>query len=706
MRNLGISAHIDCGKTTLTERILYYSGKIKEIHEVRGSSGGATMDHDEQERARGITIKSAATFIRWGGQHWNIIDTPGHVDFTIEVERSLKVMDGAVMLVCAVGGVQSQTQTVHRQMNRYEVPRVAFVNKMDRLGANPHHGMDQMREVLGLNAAFVQLPIGAENDFAGIVDVVQLKAFQFEGTKGEKVVEIPIPPAMEDEVVLFREVLIERVAEVDDQLAELFMEEKPITTEELKSAIRRATIKRDFVPVFVGSAYKNKGVQLLLDGVVDYLPAPEQRHHLAMKAKDESQQVLLTHDNKAPLVMQAFKIQYDSFGQLTWMRIFQGSCKKGDQIVNVRTGEKAKISRMVRMHAAKRETFEKAECGDVFGVMGIECASGDTFTLGEGLSMASMFIPEPVISAGIVPKTTGQLDNMLKILDQYTKEDPTFKFTVDPESGQAQISGMGELHLEVYCNRMQMENNVQATLSKPYVNYREVLTNRVSFNFLHKRQSGGAGQFARLIGYMEPLDFNDPVKFKFVDQTSGADLNPNYVKSAKKSFIECMKKGPLTGHPVWGVKIVIEDGQQHEVDSSDIAFQICAQRLFEDTWKNPSTRVSLVEPIMDVHVEAPYEHNAEVMTTVTDKEGATITDSKNVAPLSTVDFECPLSQMFGYVATLRQATKGKGEFSMDYIRHDEVPPQRQKQLLEEYGVVDTADDKGKGKKDSKQKKKK
>ena len=508
IRNIGISAHIDSGKTTLTERILYYTGRIHEIHEVKGKDNvGATMDHMELEREKGITITSAATSCQWKLNEINIIDTPGHVDFTIEVERSLRVLDGAIMVLCGVAGVQSQSLTVDRQMKRYNVPRLAFINKLDRAGANPWKGIDNIRRILHHNAAAVQIPIGLEAQHRGVVDLVTMRALSFEGDKGDQVTTGDIPPEVRSLAEEKRKELIAAVAEVDEELGELYLAEEEPSEAQLKAAIRRQTIALRFVPVFMGSAFKNKGVQPLLDGVGDYLPSPPEKANYALDTAKDEERVELKSDVKLPFVALAFKLEERPFGQLTYTRVYQGQLKKGDYVYDVRARKKVKVQRIVKMHANDMEDVTQASAGEIIALFGVDCHSGTTFTQGElRYTMTSMHVPEPVISLSVQPKSMQQGSAFSKALSRFQKEDPTFRVHVSSESEETIISGMGELHLEIYVERMRREYKVDTVTGMPKVNYRETCTGRAPFSYTHKKQSGGAGQYGKVVGYIEPID--------------------------------------------------------------------------------------------------------------------------------------------------------------------------------------------------------
>jgi len=586
VRNIGISAHIDSGKTTLTERILFYTGRIHKIEEVKGKSGvGATMDSMELERERGITIQSAATFVEWKDTPINIIDTPGHVDFTVEVERALAVLDGAILVLCSVSGVQSQSITVDRQMRRYEVPRVAFINKMDRSGANAFKVTQQLRDKLKHNAVLVTYPIGAEDNFEGVVDLLTREAVYFDGESGETIRREPCPEELKEEVEEYRSRLVEALGDYDDEIMEKFLSEEEVSAEEMHPVIRKATLSRALTPVYCGSAYKNKGVQVLLDGVTSYLPSPLDIHNYAYDLSNNEAKVELISDPEKPLVSLAFKLEDGKYGQLTYIRVYQGKIKKGEFIWNKRTNKKVKVGRLVRMHADKMEDIDESNTGDIVALFGVDCASGDTFTDGQlDYSMQSMFVPEPVISYAVAPKDKGSQTNFSKALNRFGKEDPTFRVSRDDESGETIIAGMGELHLEVYIERMKREYNVETIVGEPTVAYRETISQETPYNYTHKKQTGGSGQYGRVAGVMRPipLDSNEnleegeePVNthYRFVDKIVGGIIPREYIPSVDKGFKQQMEKGILIGFPVTGVEMELSDGQYHQVDSSDMAFR-------------------------------------------------------------------------------------------------------------------------------------
>jgi len=668
LRNIGISAHIDSGKTTLTERILYYTKRIFAIHEVKGKDGvGATMDSMELEKERGITIASAATYCEWEGHRINIIDTPGHVDFTIEVERALRVMDGAILILCSVGGVQSQSITVDRQMNRYDVPRIAFINKCDRSGANPYKVVDQLRLKLNHNAILMQIPIGLESGFSGVVDLVSMKALYFEGKNGEVVREEEIPAKIIEEAGVKREELLDAVSMFSDDLMEAVFEES-VTEDLIYEAVRKGTISRQLTPVFVGSAYKNIGIQAVLDGANRYLPSPGQVENVALDLDDNEREISLSTDSKAPVVALAFKLEVTPYGQLTYLRIYQGAIKKGHDLIITRTGKKIKVGRLVRMHADLMEDLSSAQAGDIVALFGVECRSGDTFTDGDlNYSMSSMFVPEPVISLAVTPEDNKSQHNMSKALNRFTREDPTFRSFVDQESGETIISGMGELHLEVYVERMKREFGAEVLTGMPQVAYREAITRQTLFDYTHKKQTGGAGQYGRVAGFMEASDEGN---YEFINQVKGGAIPTEYLPAVNKGFQSCLKKGPTFGFPVLGMKITVNDGKSHSVDSSEMAFTKAAIGAFKQVYKK--AKPVLLEPIMKLSVDGPSEFQGNVMGSINQRRGTIISSAEDGA-FTAIEAEVPLAEMFGYATTLRSLTQGKAEFAMEFSRYTKVP---------------------------------
>jgi elongation factor G len=679
MRNIGISAHIDSGKTTLTERILFYTNRIHAIHEVRGKDGvGATMDSMELERERGITIQSAATHTAWGDTQINIIDTPGHVDFTIEVERALRVLDGAILVLCAVAGVQSQSITVDRQMRRYNVPRIAFVNKCDRQGANPERVTRQLREKLRLNAVMVQLPLGLEHAHDGVVDLVGMRALYFEGDNGEIVREAEIPEELRELSDQKREELLDAVSMFSDELTEAILEEVDIPVELVKSTIRKATIARQLVPVFCGSAYKNRGVQALLDGVCAFLPDPTDVENVALTMDDEPEEVVIPCSPDGNVLALAFKLEEGRYGQLTYLRIYQGVIRKGDFIHNARTRNKVKVGRLVRMHADQMEDITEASAGDIVALFGVDCHSGDTFHDGKvELTMTSIHVPNPVIHYTIsTPSQFAQ--NLSKALQRFGKEDPTFRVSSDAETGETIISGMGELHLDVYIERMRREYKVPVETSPPRVAYREAITKQARFDYLHKKQTGGSGQYGKVAGYIQPLEEGD---YEFEDKIRGGVIPREFIPSCDKGFRSMLAKGPLIGQPVTGVKVCLNDGNSHAVDSSDVAFQEAARGAWRQAF--PKAGPVVLEPIMRVDVEGPSEFHGNMVSTLMGRRGVVVGSSEDEG-FSRVEAEVPLAEMFGYATSLRSATQGKAEFTMEFCRYAKAPDAVAEELMNKY----------------------
>ncbi len=668
VRNIGISAHIDSGKTTLTERILFYTKKIHAIHDVKGKDGvGATMDSMELEKERGITITSAATFCQWKNYQVNIIDTPGHVDFTIEVERSLRVLDGAILVLCAVGGVQSQSITVDQQMKRYKVPSIAFVNKCDRSGANPDRVVNQLKEKLGHNAVAMQIPIGLEADLIGVVDLVSMQALYFDGDNGEKIRSEEIPGDLVPLALQKREELIDAVSMFSDELMEAALDDR-VTEELILSAVRRATLTREVTPVFVGSAYKNKGVQPLLDAVTQLLPCPSEVENEALDTDKDEKPVTLATDSEKPVVALAFKLEDGQYGQLTYIRVYQGKLAKGSTIINVKIGKKIKVGRVVRMHADQMEDIDAIPAGYIGALFGIDCASGDTFVSpGLNLSMTTMFVPDPVISLAIVPKDNKAQINMSKALNRFAKEDPTFKTYVNQETGDTIIEGMGELHLEVYVERMRREYNAEVQTGQPQVAYRETITRRAEFNYIHKKQTGGAGQFGRIAGYIEPIENEE---FVFENRITGGAIPTQFIPACEKGFKMCLAKGPKLEFPITGITVVINDGAAHSVDSSDMAFMAAARGAFREAYQK--ARPVVHEPIMKVVVETPTEYQGAVMGSLNQRRGM-IVGSQDEGPLCVIEAQVPLAEMFGYSTVLRSLTQGKAQFTMEFSTYKQVP---------------------------------
>lgn len=688
VRNIGISAHIDSGKTTLSERILFYTGKIHKIEEVKGGGDGATMDHMELEQERGITITSAATSVSWGANpaskipethHINLIDTPGHVDFTIEVERSLRVLDGAVLVLCAVGGVQSQSLTVDRQMRRYNVPRLAFINKMDRTGANAKKVVQMMHDKLNTDAVLMQLPIGAGETYAGSVDLITMKALRFLGDRGEKVVEEEIPADMIDECKEYRHKMLESLSMYNDEMMELLLSEEEIPEDLIHKVVKDAVQNQGLTPVYVGSAFKDKAVQPLLDAVCRYLPSPLEREIKARKFDNEAERFPLKADPKEPFVGMAFKIVEDTYGQLTFMRVYQGRIEKGEMYTNQRTGRKERFSRIVRMHADAREEIDFAEAGDIVAIMGIDCASGETYSNDRGYcSLESMFVPEPVIKMSVNPASRADADKMGKALQRFRKEDPTFQVYNDEETSETIICGMGELHLDIYIERMRREYKVEVQAGAPKVSYREAPTQVVEFDYKHKKQTGGSGQYAHIKGELSPIDTEGETTFEFEEHVVGGRIPKQFIPPVEKGMRDSVGKGPLAEYPVVGVRIDLRDGSYHDVDSSERAFYICAQGCFRESMA--AAKPVLLEPIMKVELECPESYQGDVVGDVIRRRGLIVsTDSRDA--ISYVIAEVPLAETFGYATDLRSMTKGQGTFTMELLTYRKCPSNVQEEII-------------------------
>ncbi|MCH7988287.1 MAG: elongation factor G [Planctomycetes bacterium] len=690
-RNIGISAHIDSGKTTLTERILFYSGRIHRVQEVKGGDGGATMDFMELERERGITITAATTCVDWADHSINVIDTPGHVDFTVEVERSLRVLDGAVLVLCAVGGVQSQSLTVDRQMKRYHTPRIAFINKMDRTGADPEKVIQQIQEKLNVTPLPLQISIGREAAFEGVIDLLTMQAVYFDGKQGEIVRREDIPDEYREAAETARNEMLETLSLFSDELMMALLEEADFPEAEIRKIIREATLSQEITPVMMGTAFRNKGVQELLDGVVHYLPSPLDREVIASdlslsKPSDddgdspsESNSVTLSNSHSDPLVAMAFKTVIESFGQLTYFRIYQGKMTKGESFTNTRTGRDVRFGRLVRMHADEREDLESASAGDIVAVVGVDCATGDTFC-GKGVNYAleTIFVPDPVIRLSIEPLKRDGADRLGKALERFRREDPTFHVESDQETGQTIIAGMGQLHLEVYIERIRREYNCECLVGEPRVAYRERPTKEVAFNYRHKKQTGGAGQFAHVVGRMIPLPDDAEETYEFVNEIRQGRIPTQYIPAVNAGFKRALVKGPLCECEVVGVQMILEDGSYHEVDSSEKAFNVAAFHCMRDVLKR--AKVALQEPIMKLEVEVPEEYQGPVSGHLSSKRGF-ITSSEVRQATSVILAEVPLANMFDYANELRSMTQGKGSFSMEFAKFKQVPTNLQDEVI-------------------------
>jgi len=688
-RNIGISAHIDSGKTTLSERILFYTGMIHRIQEVRGDGDGAKMDFMELEKERGITITSAAVTIQWKNTLIQLIDTPGHVDFTIEVERSLRVLDGAVLVLCGVSGVQSQSFTVDRQMRRYGVPCLAFINKLDRAGANPFKVKEQLKQKLGHNPVLMQIPMGLEDDFGGIIDLIKMKAMYFDGKHGESIREEEIPAEFMEQAKQYHAQMYDGISMFSDEMMELMLEEKEVPEELLHKTIREATLERKITPVYIGSAYKNKGVQLLLDAVGRYLPSPLDRKYYSIdndllakgvEAKDAHIEVMPDADK--PLVAMAFKITEDAYGQLTYTRIYQGTMRKGENFYNPRLRKKQRIGRIVQMFASDRVEINEAQAGDIVAMVGVDCASGDTYC-DENLNqtMESMFVPEPVIELAIKCEKPEDFAKLSKALNRFTKEDPTFRVYVDPESNETIMRGMGELHLEIYAQRIQREYKANVIVGQPKVNYREAPTIPAVYNYKHKKQTGGSGQYAHVVGTLRPLPEDSKENFIFINKVVGGNIPKEFIPGCEKGFRESIDKGPLGGYQVIGAQIELEDGSYHAVDSSEMAFKVAARMAFKEAFLE--SKPVILEPIMQVEVESPAEFQGPVQGDLSSRRGLlTGTDMRD--DFTVIEAEVPLSEMFGYSTDLRSMSQGKATFTMEFARYRPVPQSIQDQLVAKF----------------------
>lgn len=670
LRNIGISAHIDSGKTTLTERMLYYCGRIHEIHDVRGADGvGATMDSDPIERKRGITISSAVTSVDWSGHVFQIIDTPGHVDFTVEVERSLRVLDGAVLVLCSVGGVQSQSYTVDQQMRRYGVPRIAFINKMDRIGADPARVIGEMRSKLKTNAVAMQLPIGFEDSFVGVVDLVTMQAVYFDGPWGEIVRHEAIPAELQSAAQLARGEMLEAIALVDDTLMECLLDEREPTVDEIRCSVRRATIAQRMTPVMMGSAGKNCAVQELLDGVAYYLPAPSDRQVWAHELRqhdtvvDESRIVALSCECSASTVAMAFKTIVEDFGPVTYMRVYQGQIERGQTHINARTGKRQRFSKLVRMHADRRTEIDVAQAGDICGVIGLDSVLGDTYVLDDfRVALERIVVAEPVLQLSIEPEGREDSDRLVKALDRFRRQDPTFRFWTDAESGQMLIAGMGQLHLDVYIQRLRDEHHCRVHVGRPQVAYKERPSRSVSFEYRLKKQNGGQGQFAHIVGRLEPLPRDSDAEFEFCDEVSGGRISRSFVPAIREGMAEALSSGLLGNYPVVGVRMILLDGQEHEKDSSEMAFRRCAWEAMRQEVL-PRAELELLEPVVRLDVEVPSEFQGSVVGNLSRKR-ASLSSSQDIEGTCRIEARVPLSEMLDYANEIRSLTQGKGTFSM------------------------------------------
>lgn len=702
-RNIGISAHIDSGKTTLTERILFYCDMIHKIEDVRGGGDGAKMDHMELEKEKGITITSAATTVNWHGYDKqgitfaegdgksikiNIIDTPGHVDFTVEVERSLRVLDGAILVLCSVSGVQAQSITVDRQMKRYSVPRLAFLNKMDRMGAGAEKGATELREKLNHNAVLMQIPIGAEENFAGVVDLITKQAIYFDGDNGENVRFEECPADLVDLMEEKRAAMLDEVCAFDDDVMEKFLEGEEPTEEEIHRCVRNGVNSLELTPVFMGSAFKNKGVQPLLNAVARYLPSPLScAKPVGIKeTKEGDVKITLEPDFEKPLVCMAFKITDEQFGQLTYTRIYQGKLSKGETVYNTRTKKKVRVGRMVRMNSNDRENIDMAGAGDIIAMVGVDCASGDTFVADDSwldVSCEGMHVPIPVIELSIKAKDKDQQAKMSKGLQRFKKEDPTFHVFTDEESGETRIAGMGELHLEIYVERLKREYKADVEVGAPQVNYRETIRSEAPFDYTHKKQTGGSGQFGQVVGVLRPLTpenkDNDDQNFKFNNNIKGGSIPSEFIGACEKGFEDIMDKGPLAAFPLINVEVDLNDGKYHDVDSSDMAFRIASRQAMRQGIAKADA--VLLEPYMQVQVETPDDFQGFVIGDLSSRRGLIQGSEAGQGGETIVNAQVPLAEMFGYMTDLRSGTAGKATYSMEFAEYKECPSNIQEEVI-------------------------
>ncbi len=663
VRNIGISAHIDAGKTTISERILFYTGKIHQIHEVKDDDDGATMDYMELEREKGITITSAATTCFWQDHQINLIDTPGHVDFTIEVERSLRVLDGAIMVLCGVAGVQSQSITVDRQMRRYRVPRIAFINKLDRLGANPFRVVTALKEKLKLNPILLQYPIGLEHQFAGVIDLIEMKAYYYEGEHGEELIIKPIPEPLEAEAQTAREKLLDSISILSEEMMTKLLAGEEIPSSLIWETIRQGTLSREFTPVLLGSALKNKGIQNLLDAVNLYLPSPIEREVVKAINVETKQEVPITPQADAPMVALAFKLIDHEFGQLTYIRIYAGTLTKSDRLFNPRTQKGLRARRLVRIEVDRYQELDSATVGEIVGLIGVDCASGDTLcSFGTNLSLEEIFVPEPVMTLAITPKSQADIERVNKALYRFTREDPTLKISNDPESYQTLISGMGELHLDIYLERMKREYHAEVYVGAPAVAYRETITKPASFDYTLAKQTGGSGQYAQVIGRLEPCK----EQFVFENRVVGGAIPSQFIAACEQGFRDALKTGWLKGYPIIGVKVILNGGSFHPVDSSELAFRFAARVGFEEGFAQAEP--TLLEPMMLLEVETPNEFVGRIQSKLLSRR-ALLLGSEHRDNYVVIQAEVPLAEMFGYATELRSLSQGMATFSMEFAEY-------------------------------------
>ena len=693
IRNIGIAAHIDAGKTTTTERILFYTGKTHKIGEVH--DGAAVTDFMEQERERGITIQSAAVTATWKGHQINIIDTPGHVDFTIEVERSLRVLDGVVAVFCAVGGVQSQSETVWRQANRYEVPRMVFVNKMDRTGANFYRVVDQIKNRLGANAHPIRLPIGAEADFKGLIDLFEMKAYIYTNDLGTDIKVEDIPADMVEKAQQYREALVEAIAECDDDIMMKYLEGEELSIDELKKGLRKGVCDNKIVPVTCGTAFKNKGVQLLLDSIVELMPSPVDVKAIEGELEDGTKVERHSSDDE-PFSALAFKVMTDPYvGRLTFLRIYSGKLTSGSYVLNATNGKKERISRLVQMYADQRIEEDEVYAGDICAAVGLkDTTTGDTLCDEKSpIILERMTFPEPVISVAIEPKTKADQDKMGIALQKLAEEDPSFKVKSDNETGQTIISGMGELHLDIIVDRLLREFKVDANVGKPQVAYRETIRGNADQDSKFIRQSGGKGQYGHVKIRISPAEEN--AGFVFENKIVGGAIPKEYIEPARKGMEEALEGGILAGYPMIDVKVELYDGSYHEVDSSEMAFKIAGSMAIKEGCRKakpcilePKARPCILEPMMKVEIEVPEENTGDIIGDISSRrgrvEGMEIIEGTGIQKINAI---VPLAEMFGYATDIRSKTQGRGTFSMEFKCYEQVPANIEKEIIEKSGVA-------------------
>jgi elongation factor G len=667
IRNIGISAHIDAGKTTLSERVLFYTGKIHQMHEVRGDEIGATMDYMELEREKGITITSAAVTCFWNDTQINLIDTPGHVDFTIEVERSLRVLDGGILVLCGVAGVQSQSMTVDRQMKRYHVPEIVFINKLDRVGANPFAVIDAIREKLHLNPVALQYPIGLEHNFEGVIDLIEMMAHYYEGKSGEQRIRKPIPQPLRQAAEAARAQFLDQLSILSDDMTEKLLDNEEISAELIWQTLREGTLQRKFTPVLMGSAFKNKGVQDLLDAIACYFPSPLEREQVTAIDLNTQQPIQILPDPKAPVIAIAFKLIENEFGQLTYVRLYAGTLKTGDRLYNSRTQKTIRVNRLVQIEVDKRQDIQEATVGDIIGLLGIACASGDTLcSVGTHLTLEGIHVPDPVMTISIIPKSQEDLDRIAKALHRFTQEDPTLQVKTDPESHRTLLSGMGELHLDIYLERMRREYRAEVSVSAPTVAYRETITRSAPFDYTLQKQTGRTGQYAQVRGRLEP----STAPFEFENRIPENTLPRPFIAACERGFRDGVKTGWLKGYPILGIKVILEGGSYDPIDSTELAFQYAARQGFEQGFAQ--AQPTILEPLMLLEVETPSEALGRIQGNLLSRR-AILLGTEAREGMMVLRAEVPLAELFGYSTDLRSLSHGAATFTSEFARYAPLP---------------------------------